>query len=66
MPGFLPSREAELETWSQTFNGLIVATPVAFGLTAPQATAYTALHDAFFTAYNAAKANETRAPSPSR
>lgn len=63
MPDFLPAREAELVTWSTTFNGLIVATPTAYGLTAAQATAYTALHNAFVTAYNAANGDSTRTPA---
>jgi hypothetical protein len=60
---FLPTREAELVTWSTNFNALIVATPLAYALTAPQAAAYTALHDAFVDAYNTANSDSTRTPS---
>ena len=51
---YLPSREADLVTWSDNFNTLITATPTAYGLTAGQATAYTALHSAFVTAWEIA------------
>jgi hypothetical protein len=57
MPDFIPGREADLVTWSLNLKTKITATPTAYGLTAPQATAYGVLHDAFVTAYNAS-ANE--------
>jgi hypothetical protein len=60
---FLPTREAELVTWSQNFDTRITATPVAFGLTAAQATTYGGLHDAFVTAYNAATSDATNSRS---
>jgi hypothetical protein len=59
---FPPSREAQLVTWSLNFKTKITATPTAFGLTAAQATAYGAKHDAFVTAYNVAQADATRSP----
>lgn len=57
---FLPAREADLLAWSLNFNDLINTPPGPgiFGLTPAQATAYTALHDAYATAY-------TRAVNPS-
>lgn len=51
---FLPSREADLVTWSTNFNTRVSVAPTNFGLTAAQATAYTALHEAFVAAYQAA------------
>src|SRR4030095_15264680 len=60
---FLPSREADLVTWSTNFNTKIVAAPTTYGLTAAQATAYTALHNAWTSAYQTANANSTRTPS---
>lgn len=63
MPGFLPSRDSELVTWSLNFSTRITATPTAFGLTAPQATAYGALHDAFVAAYNVSSAEATNSTS---
>ena len=60
---FIPSREADLVTWSTNFNTLIVATPTAFGLVAGQATTYTGLHTAFVDAYQAAKDPGTRTPA---
>src|SRR5580704_16235065 len=52
-----------LHTRATNFNALIVATPTAYGLTTVQATAYTALHTAFVTAYNAANSDSTRTPA---
>jgi hypothetical protein len=60
---YLPSRESELVTFSTNFNAKIVATPTAYGLTAAQATAYTALHTAFTSAYQTANNPDTRSPS---
>jgi hypothetical protein len=59
MPDFLPSRDAELVTWSTNFNTRVSAAPTTYGLTAGQATAYDALHDAFVAAYNTASADAT-------
>ncbi|MCI0363473.1 MAG: hypothetical protein L0219_06290, partial [Phycisphaerales bacterium] len=59
---YLPSRESELVTWSTNYNTKIVAAPTSYGLVAAQATAYTALHTAFVTAYNTANAPLTRSP----
>jgi hypothetical protein len=60
---FLPSRDAELLTWSVNFNTKITATPTAYGLTAPQATTYDGLHDAYAAAYQIANNPDTRSPS---
>ena len=54
MPDFIPARDSDLVTWSTNFDTRITAAPTTFGLTAAQATAYDALHDAFVAAYNAA------------
>jgi hypothetical protein len=59
---YIPSRESDLVTWSTNFNAKIVAAPTSYGLVAAQATAYTALHNAFVTAYNVANAPLTRSP----
>lgn len=63
MPSYLPSREADLVTWSNNFNTLINVDPVAYGLDIGQAAAYTALHDAFVSAFQTANDNSTRTPS---
>jgi hypothetical protein len=60
---FLPDREAELVTWSTGFNTKINATPTTYGLTAGQATAYTTVHTAFVTAFNAANSDATNSRS---
>lgn len=60
---FFPTREAEVVTWSTNFKTKITATPTAYGLTAPQATAYGALHDTFVADYQTASNPDTRSPS---
>jgi hypothetical protein len=60
---FLPSREAELVTWSLNFKTRITAAPLPIGLSVIQATAYGALHDSFVTAYNAATNDGTNSRS---
>src|SRR4051812_47735891 len=47
---FLPNKDAALLAWSLNFTSKIGATPLVFGLTAPLATAYQALHDSFASA----------------
>lgn len=59
---FIPAREADLVTWSINFDTKITATPTDYGLTALQATAYAAVHDAFIAAYNMANDPTTRSP----
>ena len=44
---FLPRTDAALLAWSLHFRDLIVAQPTDYGLTAPLATAYGALHDLY-------------------
>jgi len=60
---YLPSREAELNTWASTFNNHIVATPASFGLTVAQATAFTALFNTWQAFYLIANNPSTRTPS---
>lgn len=60
---FLPSREAELVTWTSNFSQKINATATAFGLTAAQATSYGTLNTAFISAYQTANDPSTRSPS---
>jgi hypothetical protein len=60
---FLPSREADLVTWSANFSALILATPSAYGLTPAQAVGYQALNDAYAAAYQTANDPSTRSPA---
>ena len=60
---FLPSREPALLAWSSNFDTKITATPTAYGLTAPQATAYAALHAAFASAFAACNTDTTNSQS---
>lgn len=57
---FFTGTYAELYTGSQSFSTQISATPTAFGLTAPQATAYATLNTTYATAYLAAQDPATR------
>jgi hypothetical protein len=60
---YIPAREASLVAFVNNFSTLITATPTAFGLTAPQATAYATLSGAFVTAYNLVQNRLTRSPA---
>ena len=57
---FFTGTDAELYAGSESFSTKINATPTAYGLTAPQATAYAALNAAYAAAYMAALDPETR------
>jgi hypothetical protein len=57
---FLPTKDAELLAWSTSFSEKITATPTAFGLTAPQSTAYVGLHSAWSNALAIATDPTTR------
>lgn len=50
IPVFPPVKEADLLAFSANFDAKITATPVRYGLTAAQATAYAPLHAAFASA----------------
>lgn len=50
---FPPRRQADVLAWSRNFEARIAGAPMAFGLDAPQAAAYSALHAAFASAYAA-------------
>lgn len=62
----IPLKDSLLVPFSTNFNDRIVATPLVFQLSAPQAAAYTAVHTPYLTAYNAmmaARADGTRSQS---
>ena len=62
----IPLKDSLLVPFSTNFNDRIVATPLVFQLSVPQAAAYTALHDPYVAAYNAmmaARADGTRSQS---
>lgn len=61
--GYLPTREAELVTWSKTFGTYISANEVQVGLTIEQAGAYDALQSSFAAAYQTANDPATRSPA---
>lgn len=51
VPPFPQKREAELLSWSSSFDALITDTPTRYGLTIEQAAAYATLHSDFATKY---------------
>lgn len=57
---YIPTKDADVLSWSTNFDTLITATPTAYGLTAPQALVYAGLHAAFAASYAAAVAPSTR------
>jgi hypothetical protein len=57
---FLPTKDADLLSWSSNFSAKITATPTAFGLVATQATAFSSLQSAFSTALATATDPVTR------
>jgi hypothetical protein len=56
----VPTLDAPLAQYSTNFNTLGTAQPADFGLSAAQMTQYTTLHNAWMSAYNAAKAEGSR------
>lgn len=60
MPTYLPSREADLVTWSANMSTLINADPTSYGLTLTQASDYAALQTAYANAYTTANNDSTR------
>ncbi len=63
MAGFIPSKEAELVTWSTNFDAQINNDPPALGLTVVQTGGYSTLHAAFVAAFQASQDHSTRTPS---
>jgi hypothetical protein len=59
---YIPSKDADLVTWSSNFAAVITAAPTSYGLSSGQASAYTTLDTAFATAYEAAINPGTRTP----
>ena len=60
MPDYLPTREAELLTWSQNYSATLTAAPTTYGLIAGDATALSSLVTAFTNAYSEASDPNTR------
>jgi hypothetical protein len=60
MPDYIPSREAELLTWSVNFFAKVQAAPTDYGLTIADVTELTPLMTAFTDAYQAATDPATR------
>jgi hypothetical protein len=51
---YIPSRDADLDTWALNFKTLISATPTNYGLQASDGTAVTNAFNSWHTAYLAA------------
>lgn len=60
---YIPSRDADLDSWSLNFATLITATPLAYGLTAPDAVIIQASVDSWHAAYGVTVDPSTRTPS---
>lgn len=60
MSGYLPQRDAELDTWALNFSTLITAAPATYGLSAPDGVAIATAYNTFHTAYLAATNPSTR------
>jgi hypothetical protein len=59
IPVFPQSREAQLLGWSAQFSAKITAAATTYGLTAPMASAYAALHSSFASLYATATDTDT-------
>ena len=60
---YLPSRESDLVTWSNNFNGLIVSGFATYGLDSTQADDYRTVQTAFVSAHQVANNPDTRSPT---
>jgi hypothetical protein len=60
---YIPPREADFVAWITNFDALILATPVAYGLSAADATALDDMTQTYLTAYTLATAGGTRGPA---
>lgn len=61
--GYIPSREADLDTWLANFKTKIAASPTTYGLTTSDSTAISTAVDNFHTAYVVATSPSTRTHS---
>ena len=59
---FVPSRESELVTWANNFDEKINSLTTTVGVSATQATGYSALNASWLSAYAVAQADATRSP----
>lgn len=59
-PSYIPARDADFESWLLNFTTLLTATPVTYGLTAPDAVACAAQYTAWNPAFLAATDPVTR------
>lgn len=57
---YIPAKDADFDSWLLNFSALLTATPLAFGLTAPDAVEVAAVTTTWTTAYAAATNPATR------
>lgn len=57
---YIPAKDADFNSWLTNFSALLTATPLVFGLTAPDAVSVDTVKDAWATAYTAATDPGTR------
>lgn len=62
LPGYIPSKQADLVTWADNFSDLITAAPGTYGLIAADAAAISGVVNTYLTAYALALNNTTRTP----
>jgi hypothetical protein len=60
MSGYLPQRDADLDTWALNFSSLITAAPATYGLAPPDAVAIATAYNTWHNAYLAASNPSTR------
>lgn len=62
MPQYIPTRDADLVTWSNNFSSLITTSPATYGLVSGDATAIAASNATWIAAYAVAVNPSTRTP----
>ena len=60
---FVPTRDAQLATFSANFQTLVAANFASYGLTSAQSAAFTSVNSAWLAAYTAASNDGTRTPA---
>lgn len=63
MSGYIPTKDADLDTWASNWSTKVTAAPATYGLTAPIAVVVAALFATWHAAYLAATAPTTRSPT---
>lgn len=62
LPGYIPSKDADLANWADNFSTLLTAAPTTYGLVTGDATAVATVVNAFLAAYSTAINPSTKTP----